>query len=397
MADLPDSDDEEDDEEEEEAPAAKAKKPDDKKVQMSQDVKDNEKKADPKAAGAGPARKGTGFVNMADLPDSDDEEDDEEEEDNEKKADPKAAGAGPARKGTGFVNLADLPDSDDEEEEEEESFKKVQHSSDASTEDEEDTAESKDVKDNEKKDSEDEEDDEEVTVKAPEGVKEVAECLRDLKRNLAGGNVFILNGRHRHPICLQATPGDESKEARDAALAQLASSLQDALGEEGVDFKDLALRAATHLSVAPGMQAVLSQELEPALWQPAYVICIGNGEVKVFTLAFVGTPIAGDRPDCKRSGQLIRLMTSNLLTKATQSDVVRFKVEDANTDIASVDSFLTIYEEELCQWAATGRISTPADAKPRQKVGGFFDYLDFLQCCMQPSVPVKKAVNDSWL
>lgn len=120
VGDLPCSD-EEDDEEEEEAGAAKEKK----KVNVHAQIQDSNAESSHEAGESKLHRKGTGFVNMDELPLSDDEEEEEEESKHVKIAEaPKQAakeeGTGHiARKGTGFVHVGDLPASDDEEDEEE--------------------------------------------------------------------------------------------------------------------------------------------------------------------------------------------------------------------------------------------------------------------------------------
>merc|ERR1719447_1918463 len=114
VGELPPSDD--DDEEDSPKPASK-------KVCM-QEPADN--KPHEKGSGA-MQRKGTGFVLANELPDDDDEEDDEDEDtrkekkphfaQQEEKSQAAKAGGMVARKGTGFVSAADIPDTDDEDEE----------------------------------------------------------------------------------------------------------------------------------------------------------------------------------------------------------------------------------------------------------------------------------------
>lgn len=127
-ADIPDDEEEEEEESEHKSSITAAKA-----VRIEEDVKSDEKKNDVTSSGSKPTRKGTGFVNVADLPDSEDEEDDEapegkpkpevksvriEEAISEKKEENQETvpiATKPARKGTGFVNVADLPDSEEEE------------------------------------------------------------------------------------------------------------------------------------------------------------------------------------------------------------------------------------------------------------------------------------------
>jgi len=125
VGELPPSDDEDDEDEEDEKPAAK-------KVHMSNDEKEKPEPSGGQAGGSKLQRKGTGFVHTGELPVSDDEDEDEDEEDTSKKAGngklhfeeedkpEKKAGGGLARKGTGFVQMDELPDDSDEEDDEEE-------------------------------------------------------------------------------------------------------------------------------------------------------------------------------------------------------------------------------------------------------------------------------------
>jgi len=122
VGELPPSDDEEDSEEEEEAPRKGH-------VQISEDTGANTKGHDGENK---LARKGTGFVSLGELPDSEDEDDEDEEESSPKRPqvkiqDEQGAKAHDAevcnklgRKGTGFVSVGELPPSDDEDDTDEE-------------------------------------------------------------------------------------------------------------------------------------------------------------------------------------------------------------------------------------------------------------------------------------
>lgn len=183
----------------------------------------------------------------------------------------------------------------------------------------------------------------EVHVSFPISETVRAECLRDFKRTLSGRSVFIYRHRIKSPLLDSATdPGDVTKEACEAALRELQLRLQaelkanSCISEE--ELQTLSLRVASHISVAPGIQAVLSQRLPPALWQPSFVISICPGEVRVLTLAFVGDPVAGDRPSCKWTNKLLRLSTGNLLVEKA--------CEEAGTPGPSTASFAVIQAKE---------------------------------------------------
>eukprot|EP00747_Dinoflagellata_sp_TGD_P128294 gnl/TRDRNA2_/TRDRNA2_174511_c0_seq5.p1 gnl/TRDRNA2_/TRDRNA2_174511_c0~~gnl/TRDRNA2_/TRDRNA2_174511_c0_seq5.p1 ORF type:complete len:1027 (+),score=298.89 gnl/TRDRNA2_/TRDRNA2_174511_c0_seq5:144-3224(+) len=136
--DLPESDEES---EEEQKPVKKVQVSDDSKAKV--DSKDGEEKT-PTVV-----RKGTGFVHIGELPDTDDEDDDEEEDTKKHVAvagsDTKEDGAGHiARKGTGFVHMGELNLSDDEDEEDSDNEKKAKHvqmASDAKSESKEEKGE----------------------------------------------------------------------------------------------------------------------------------------------------------------------------------------------------------------------------------------------------------------
>eukprot|EP00444_Apocalathium_aciculiferum_P049544 CAMPEP_0183514374 /NCGR_PEP_ID=MMETSP0371-20130417/12835_1 /TAXON_ID=268820 /ORGANISM="Peridinium aciculiferum, Strain PAER-2" /LENGTH=682 /DNA_ID=CAMNT_0025711763 /DNA_START=32 /DNA_END=2078 /DNA_ORIENTATION=- len=121
MGELPPSDSEDEEEDEERPRAASSKK-----VKIAADEVEAKPEGESKMA-----RKGTGFVNHGDLPDDSDDEGEEDEEEEKapvkkgvdfdtsaQQEENKKTSARPARKGTGFVNVADIPDSDDEDEDE---------------------------------------------------------------------------------------------------------------------------------------------------------------------------------------------------------------------------------------------------------------------------------------
>jgi len=88
-----------------------------------------------------PQRKGTGFVNVGDLPDTDDEDEEEKEAtravnfDKSAKDNNTISLQSQQRKGTGFVNVGDIPDTDEEEEGEEDDEPKKEVAFDQSAKD----------------------------------------------------------------------------------------------------------------------------------------------------------------------------------------------------------------------------------------------------------------------
>ena len=75
----------------------------------------------------------------------------------------------------------------------------------------------------------------------------------------------------------------------------------------------VARRVVGHLSVTPALQLALYTKLPVSLHQPRYVICVGRGQLRVATYAFVGEPVLGDRPDRKHTPFMLKILTPDLL------------------------------------------------------------------------------------
>jgi hypothetical protein len=119
----------------------------------------------------------------------------------------------------------------------------------------------------------------------------------------------------------------------------------------------LVRRVAANISVIPGMEAVMRHSLQPALWQPSFIVCIGSGQVRVLTLAFVGDPICGDRPSSKSTPFVLRLLTDNLVPAPTDSHSAgpsHYCVRNALVGAETVAMHLADLAEELFTASATG-------------------------------------------
>lgn len=212
-----------------------------------------------------------------------------------------------------------------------------------------------------------------------------AECLRDLKRTLEAGNVFVVGPGRRYPLRDPSmVQGDVSREACQEAFEELSRAIGFEIlvqatsgcgcargcirppghcgpctdgqladisrtGGAVVDretMNGIAQRVAANMSVSPGLQAVLAHDLPPALWQPTFAICVGSGEVRVLTLAFVGDPVAGDRPSCKRTQTILRLLSDDLVPQ-TAMGLARYVGLRAKDNAASAADHLADFEEEL--------------------------------------------------
>merc|ERR1719410_3305586 len=170
------------------------------------------------------------------------------------------------------------------------------------------------------------------------------ECFRDLSRTMQGGATFML-GRHcLYPIeGANTSPGNQGRTSSrtcNAAFEQLCSSIRSELMAQGfglsaqgtpvqllsgrvscdqVDpaaLEELGHHVAMHISIGPGMQAVMQSRWPPALWQPLYVVCVGCLQIRVLTFAFVGEPVSGDQPANKYTPAVLRLVTDDLVAVA---------------------------------------------------------------------------------
>lgn len=185
-----------------------------------------------------------------------------------------------------------------------------------------------------------------VSVVSVSSDREIKERMRDLARAVRGGSVFLL-GRHLLTPVAGASGAqhgslgsDSCEEDLHALLIAVRSELKaqahpqgrflrrlsaflmmdpdatkvDTAAElDGDALNALALRIAEHVSVGPALEAAVQSSLPPALWQPTFVICCGNGQVRVLTFAFAGGPVLGESPATKRTPYVLRLGTPDLV------------------------------------------------------------------------------------
>lgn len=228
----------------------------------------------------------------------------------------------------------------------------------------------------------------ELEVSLPSTDSAWAECLRDFKRTLEGGGIFTVGRGQRHPLrdLSSKVLGDISREACDEALAQLSAAIQEEIvaqkwrpssdkdccltqkcvrppghdgacvdddcrevaNDEGLDaqvLEQIVRSVVAHVSVALGMQAVLANALPPALWQPSFCICVGKGQVRVVTLAFVGEPVSGDRPSCKRTPFVLQLTTDDLTQR--QPAMSKYSVQPAIEGDSSILEHWQTFEQAI--------------------------------------------------
>jgi len=115
--------------------------------------------------------------------------------------------------------------------------------------------------------------------------------------------------------------------------------------------RKLAEECAVNLSVSPGMQLVVERGLPPVLYQPTFVICVGGGQLRVLTFAFVGAPVTGDRPDRKRTPFSIRLATDDLIPSlragTAPSASLRYAAHVVDPAVQTTLDMIVVLEEEL--------------------------------------------------
>eukprot|EP00419_Tripos_fusus_P082858 CAMPEP_0172934624 /NCGR_PEP_ID=MMETSP1075-20121228/221106_1 /TAXON_ID=2916 /ORGANISM="Ceratium fusus, Strain PA161109" /LENGTH=404 /DNA_ID=CAMNT_0013795979 /DNA_START=189 /DNA_END=1404 /DNA_ORIENTATION=- len=119
----------------------------------------------------------------------------------------------------------------------------------------------------------------------------------------------------------------------------------------------LVRRVAASISVIPGMEVVMKNSLSPALWQPSFIICIGSGQVRVLTLAFVGDPVSGDRPSSKSTPFVLRLVTPDLVPAPADSHSpgpTQYCIRNALVGAETVAMQLADLAEELFTASAAG-------------------------------------------
>uniref|UniRef100_A0A7S4S8A2 Uncharacterized protein n=1 Tax=Alexandrium monilatum TaxID=311494 RepID=A0A7S4S8A2_9DINO len=215
-----------------------------------------------------------------------------------------------------------------------------------------------------------------------------SECFRDLTRTLQGGGTFIVGRQRLYPVRAAADrPGDVSPGACRAAFEALCRAVQDELVAQGVGLsaagdmrracvsaeqvdgralRRLAHAVAVHICIGPGMQAAATSRLPPVLWQPLFAVCVGGGQVRVLTFAFVGEPVLGDRPDRKRTPLVLRLATGDLAAAArlatagelgSPTTTVHLVVEPAAEEAQFILDHIVSLEDELFAAVGTGRWS----------------------------------------
>ena len=114
------------------------------------------------------------------------------------------------------------------------------------------------------------------------------------------------------------TGGNVNEEVTSLAAAEFEAIIRTAMVEAEIQLDptglaDLSKRIIGHLTVTPGMDVLVGNEVSPAMFQNKFVVLSGKGQVRVATYGFIGGPAVGDRPDRKATPFALRMLSSNLL------------------------------------------------------------------------------------
>lgn len=205
-----------------------------------------------------------------------------------------------------------------------------------------------------------------------QGQKDVSpEQLRDLIRTLQGGSVLIMGRESLYPVrCAVNNDGDVGSGACQLGLNTLMTAISEELRSQMQCqpmqqriLQELALLVTIHISVGPGLQVAIERGLSPALWQPMFVVCIGCNQVRVLTFAFIGEPVVGDRPDCKRTPFALLLASQDLLHAATKAargvpppreEIVYYNACAVPANARTQLDVITFFEEKLSEANRSG-------------------------------------------
>ena len=119
-------------------------------------------------------------------------------------------------------------------------------------------------------------------------------------------------------VCKTKSGGNVNEEVTSLAAAEFEEIVRAAATESEIPLAaqaltDLSRRIIGHLTVTPGMDVLVGNEVAPAMFQNKFVVLSGCGQVRVATYGFIGGPAVGDRPDRKATPFVLRMLSSNLL------------------------------------------------------------------------------------
>lgn len=137
-------------------------------------------------------------------------------------------------------------------------------------------------------------------------------------RQLKGGRGQGSRAGMEAMVCQTKSGGNVNEEVTSLAATEFETIIRAALSDACIELTteavtDLSRRVIGHLTVTPGMDVLVSNEVAPAMFQNKFVVLSGCGQVRVATYGFIGGPTVGDRPDRKATPFVLRMLSSNLL------------------------------------------------------------------------------------
>lgn len=217
-----------------------------------------------------------------------------------------------------------------------------------------------------------------------------AECFRDLARMISGGSVYVLGQNRAQPVPLARDlvpiTGLLNSNVCNTALMAFSKVIGDELAvqcssgenimqEDPTLILAIAMRAAAHISTNVGVQVMEENNIPPVLWQPTFVVCIGSAEVWLMTLAFVGEPVTGQRPEDKCTPFVLVLASSNLMPTALTSQeelaaTTRYALRPALADATMQDHLLSLNTDFFsCVKRGDWARRAESDAAPKRQIG----------------------------
>jgi len=128
-------------------------------------------------------------------------------------------------------------------------------------------------------------------------------------------------------------PADSARE-----FARIVSIVTNEIGLELTDGEpsDLVRSLSVSASFEVGLKVAAARKWPPAFHQPKYVVLLSPHRVCVMVYAFIGTPLAGDRPSTKSTPFVIKIISPNLASSDREGGMEYLVRETSETSILKV-------------------------------------------------------------
>jgi len=195
----------------------------------------------------------------------------------------------------------------------------------------------------------------ELRVMAPKGEQGWEQCMQSMKIMMDEGRIVIVGSKRQE----LRSPAQAADATVDDGLYQVFEELVRTLGAEWfavrkinrpgqVDqekVREIARRAVAHITTSVGMRVVAQHRDLLSMYQPTFAICVCNGQVRLMTLAFVGTPSNPGSPmEQRRTPFLLRLLTSDL---STEVETTTYVVRDVADSVKCTKDYLASIDPAL--------------------------------------------------